>query len=136
MYVQQFATTSPERHAMNMQPIHYAPHHNGHLPVCGAEPDRATNGGLVICTLEREETTCFRCIDVATETAMTEAQIAQARDAIDAVFEEVRQQAAFDRAKQVTLSLLRHALRESPVWRLGFRYRVRRAIRELSALTR
>jgi hypothetical protein len=124
---------------MNMQPVHYAPHHTGHLPLCGAEPDRASNGGLVITTMLRDHTTCFKCIDQYEERAATPEQIralSEERDAIDRALADIEENLLFDEGKRLTLEALGHMLKvHTPWWMVVQQYRLRRAIRELRALT-
>lgn len=123
---------------MTMHPVHYAPHHTGHLPLCGAEPDRAANGGVVICTMLRDATTCFRCIDQYEERNATPEQIkalAEARDAINEAMADIEEQVIFDEHKKATLGILTHMLEAHvPWWNLVHQLRLRRAIRDLRAL--
>lgn len=122
---------------MNINAVHYAPHHNGHLPLCGAEPDRATNGGLVICTMERDSITCFKCLDQYEERAMTPEQVAaldQIRDDIDDLFNDVQEHVLFDHAKDVTLHAMDHMIRSAPWWAFRYKFRIARAMTELREL--
>lgn len=123
---------------MNMHPVHYAPHHTGNLPLCGTLPDRASNGGLVMCTLKRDLTTCFRCIDQYEERAATPEQVkalAEARDAIDEAMAGLEEQIVFDEQKKAMLAVLTHMLEaHTPWWEFRRRFRLRRAIAELRTL--
>jgi hypothetical protein len=116
---------------MNIHPVHYAPHHTGHLPLCGVR--HTSHGGehqLVMCTMDRDEITCFKCIDQYTERAMTPEQVEalnQVRSDIDALFEELEQQVAFDHLKHVTLHVIEHMIEDTPWWNLRRRFQLRRA---------
>lgn len=124
---------------MNIHPVHYAPHHTGHLPLCGARTIH--HGGdtkLLICTLERDEITCFKCIDQYEERAMTPEQVAaltQVRDDIDSIFAELEEQIVFDQMKQATLHAVDHMIGDTPWWHPVLRFRLVRARRELAAVT-
>ena len=114
---------------MNMHPIHFAPHHTGHLPLCGARTIH--HGGdvrLLLCTLERDDTTCFKCIDQYEERLATEAQV---RDDIEQVFAEMD----FSIKKRACLHAIDHMIAHTPWWNLSMRFRLARGRRELAALT-
>lgn len=75
--------------AIQRHPVHYAPHHTGHAPLCGAEK---TKGNILLATLDRDGTTCFRCIDAYNETVMTPEQAEALREnsaAIDELMGEM-----------------------------------------------
>jgi hypothetical protein len=120
---------------MNVQPVHFAPHHTGHLPLCGTR--HINDGGkhqLVMCTVDRDMTTCFKCIDQYEERAATPEQIealAQVRDEIDALFEELKHRAAFEDGKRITLHVMEHMLADMPWWQVRRRFRHRRAMSAL-----
>ena len=114
---------------MNMHPVHYAPHHTGHLPLCGAErPAR----GLLIGTLERDHVTCFPCIDQYEERNATPEQIealAQARDAIDDAMADVEHQLA----KSFALHVIGRAIEDTPWWNVRQQLHLRRIRRDIEA---
>lgn len=135
MYVQQFATNHPKENAMNIHPVHYAPHHTGHLPLCGAAKEPH---GLLIGTMERDDITCFKCIDQYEERAMTPAQVAaltQVRDDIDSIFAELEELIVFDQMKHATLHAVDRMIEGTPWWHPVLRFRLVRARRELAAVT-
>lgn len=109
---------------MNIVPIHFAPHHNDHLPLCGARTlDHGGDTNVLICTLDRDDTTCFRCIDVAEERAANEAMIAR-----------LEAELAFDLQQHAMLHVMDHMLSLTPWWNLPLQFRLRHAMRKLSAL--
>lgn len=123
---------------MTMHPVHYAPHHTGHLPLCGAEPDRVANGGLVLCTMARDLTTCFRCIDQYEERSMTPEQVAAltgVRDEINSIFTELEERAAFSVTKTARLDTLAHMLVHAPWWAWRLRFRLNRAMKDIRDIT-
>lgn len=138
MYVHHFATIHPKEHTMHLLPVHYGPHHNGHMPLCGAEPVGPGQRNAVIVTMLRDSTTCFRCIDMYEERAATPEQrkaLAEARDAIDEAMRDIEEQLAFDEGKRVTLMALEHMLEgHTPWWQVRRQFRLRRAIGDLRAL--
>lgn len=69
---------------MNIQPVHYAPHHLNHAPLCGIDK---VSGGVLIGTIDRDLTTCFRCIDAYEERHMTPEQTAALTDVRDGINE-------------------------------------------------
>lgn len=137
MYVHHFATTHPKEHTMNIHPVHYAPHHNEHRPICG---ERHVNEGgehqLVLVTMDRDSITCFKCIDQYEERTMTPEQIealSQVRDDIDALFAEIEERLVFDQGKRVTLRVIGHMLKDTPWWNLRRRAQLHAAYRDLAA---
>jgi hypothetical protein len=124
---------------MNIYPVHYAPHHTGHLPLCGAR--HANDGGeqqLVMVTMLRDMTTCFRCIDQYEERAATPEQVralADARNAIDEAMADIEEQVMFDEGKKLTLHAMNHMIQRAPWWALRYKFRIARAMTDLRALT-
>lgn len=68
---------------MNIQPVHYAPHHLNHAPLCGADP----SGRTTIGTTVRDGVTCFRCLDAYEERVITPEQIAAVIENAEAIDE-------------------------------------------------
>lgn len=104
---------------MNMQPVHYAPHHTGHLPLCGAEPDRATNGGVVICTLKRDLTTCFPCIDQYEERVADPAHaeaITENRSAVQEFVDFINDAIARAEGAKLQMDLIEYDLKRTKWW--------------------
>lgn len=123
---------------MNILPVHYGPHHNEHMPICGAEPTGPGQRNAIIVTMDRDLTTCFRCIDQYEERAATPDQrkaLAEARDAIDEAMRGIEEQLLFDEGKRVTLMAMEHMLTaHTPWWQVRRQFRLRRAIADLAAL--
>lgn len=112
-----------------MLPFHYAPDHNDRLPICGA--GRPNDPGLYVFTDQRDRVTCLKCLDVYEERNATPEQVealSYLRDEIDAIYDELHEEAHRREDLHLALMVTGHLLRSTPWWNLRRRFRLLRAM--------